>query len=276
MGVITALNSPKPPPGGPGRVALEGAGPGDPDLLTVKAARLIGAADVVFYDRLVGPGVLALIRSGARRVYVGKVKGAHAVPQGDIQDRLIAAARTGAFVVRLKGGDPSLFARGGEELDALAAAGVPVDIVPGITAAQASAAAAGFSLTHRDCAQAVSFVTGHARTGAAPDLDWAALARPNHTLVVYMGVSTAGEIAAALIAAGRAPDTPVAVVENASRADERVLTTALNGLAELVGCAAIDGPALLIIGEPAAKARSKAAAQIVTGASAPRLKEVAA
>ncbi len=238
-----------------GSVALVGAGPGDPDLLTVKAARLIGAADVILADRLVGDGVLALARADASIVSVGKSKGEHSVPQGEIHARMIVAARAGKRVVRLKGGDPFIFGRGGEEVEALRAAGVEVDVVPGISAALGVAASVQIPLTHRDVAQAVTFVTGHAKLGQTPDLDWDALARGNQTVVVYMGVGTAGTIAARLIAAGREPATPVAVIENGTRAEEIRAFGVLDALSEIIVRAGIQGPALLVIGEVVRVAR---------------------
>jgi uroporphyrin-III C-methyltransferase/precorrin-2 dehydrogenase/sirohydrochlorin ferrochelatase len=230
-----------------GSVALVGAGPGDPDLLTVKASRLIGAADVIFADRLVGDGVLALAR--AEIVYVGKSKGEHSVPQGEIHARMVAAARA------VKGGDPFIFGRGGEEVEALRDAGVEVDVVPGISAALGVAASAQIPLTHRDVAQAVTFVTGHARLGETPDLDWDALARGNQTVVVYMGVGTAGTIAARLIGAGREAATPVAVIENGTRPAEIRAFGVLGELSEIIVRAGIQGPALLVIGEVVKVAR---------------------
>jgi uroporphyrin-III C-methyltransferase len=181
---------------------------------------IFGAADVIFADRLVGDGVLALARADASIVSVGKSKGEHSVPQGEIHARMIAAARAGTRVVRLKGGDPFIFGRGGEEVEALRDAGVEVDVVPGISAALGVAASAQIPLTHRDVAQAVTFVTGHAKLGETPDLDWDALARGNQTVVVYMGVGTAATIAARLIGAGRESATPVAVIENGTRPAE--------------------------------------------------------
>ena len=244
-------------PGRMGRVALVGAGPGDPELLTVKAVRFLARADVVVHDRLVSDGVLALIPSGARRLYVGKRRSQHSVPQAEVDALLVALAREGLEVVRLKGGDPFVFGRGGEELLACRAAGVPCEVVPGITAAQAASALAGAPLTHRRLAQAVTLVTGHAAPDGEgawtePNLDWDALARTNQTLCVYMGVATAPALAARLIAAGRSASTPALVVENASLPEERrVLTT----LAELgAACAGLDGPAVLLIGETAAMA----------------------
>lgn len=237
-----------------GVVHIVGAGPGDPDLLTLRALRLIQDADVILYDRLVGEGVLALARRDALRLYVGKAKAAHAVPQEEIEDRLIAYAREGKNVVRLKGGDPFIFGRGGEELEAVKAAGIPVYVTPGITAALGCAAAAGLPLTHRDAAQALTFVTGHAKGDAEPDLDWAALARLGHTLVVYMGVGKAALIAQRLIENGRAASTPAAVIENGTRPDQKILKGPLSDLARLVRDGDVEGPALLVIGEVAAKA----------------------
>jgi uroporphyrin-III C-methyltransferase len=239
-----------------GKVWLVGAGPGDPDLLTVKALRLLQSADVVVHDRLTPPELLTLARPGARLIDVGKRKSRHTLPQDDINQLLAALALQGLRVVRLKGGDPFVFGRGGEELLALREAGVEAEVVPGVTAALAAAAGAGVPLTHRGLAQAVTFVTGHAavKDGEAgePDLDWPVLSRPNHTLVVYMGVTTAALLAQRLIDAGRHASTPVLIVENASRADERRVLTRL---AELPKAAAgLDGPALLVIGEVAALA----------------------
>ena len=241
----------------PGVVHLVGAGPGDPDLLTVKALRLLQGADVVVHDRLAPPEILALARADARLIDVGKRKSRHTLPQDDINQLLVALAREGLDVVRLKGGDPFLFGRGGEELQALRAAGVQAHVVPGVTAALAAAAGAGAPLTHRGLAQAVTFVTGHAAPGpdgepAEPELDWTALAHRNHTVAVYMGLTTAPAIAARLIAAGRAAATPVLIVENASRAQERRVLTTLGQLPKAVS--GLDGPALLVIGEVAALA----------------------
>ena len=251
-----------------GHVVLVGAGPGDPDLLTVRAVRELAAADVVFADRLVGRGVLDLIPATAEIVHVGKSKGEHSVPQDEIHRRMIASAKAGKRVVRLKGGDPFIFGRGGEEVEALREAGVVVEVVPGISSALGAAASMQIPLTHRDAAQSVTFVTGHAALGKEPDLDWAALARPNQTVVVFMGVGTAGMIAARLIAAGRAPSTPIAIVENATRANAISVFGSLDRAAELIQTSGINGPALLIIGEvvsvakgaSGAKAEGKAAA----------------
>ncbi len=243
-----------------GHVALVGAGPGDPDLLTIRAGRLLEQAEVVFVDRLVGQGVMELIPASTEMVHVGKSKGEHSVPQDEIHRRMIAAAKAGKRVVRLKGGDPFIFGRGGEELEALRAAGIEVEIVPGISSALGCAAAAQIPLTHRDLAQAVTFVAGHAALGKEPDLDWNALARPNQTVVVFMGVGTAGTIAARLIAAGRDPETPVAVIENGTRKNEISAFGVLGDVADVISATGINGPALLIIGEVVSLApRSQAA-----------------
>ncbi|MDX2235930.1 MAG: siroheme synthase CysG [Hyphomonadaceae bacterium] len=240
-----------------GVVHLVGAGPGDPDLLTIKALRALQDADIIFHDKLVDPRVLDLGRRDAERVFVGKARGDHAVPQREIEARMIAAARKGLRVVRLKGGDPFVFGRGGEELEALKAAGVETHVVPGITAALGVAAEAQIPLTHRDHAQAVTFVTGHARAGG-PGPDWTALAQERCTLVVYMGVDTAAQTSAALIAAGRDPATPVAVIENGTAPTMKRADGLLRDLAHLIAQAGIVGPALLIIGEVAG-ARAAAA-----------------
>lgn len=239
----------------PGHVVLVGAGPGDPDLLTVRAAREIAAAEIVFADRLVGEGIMELIPASAEIVHVGKSKGEHSVPQDEIHRRMIEAAKAGKRVVRLKGGDPFIFGRGGEEVEALREAGVNVEVVPGISSALGAAASIQAPLTHRDAAQSVTFVTGHAALGKEPDLDWTALARPNQTVVVFMGVGTAGMIAARLIAAGRGPSTPVAIVENATRVNEIAVFGSLDRAAELIQSAGITGPALLVIGEVMAVAK---------------------
>ena len=242
-------------PGNAGRVGevfLVGAGPGDPELLTVKALRLLREAEVVLHDRLTPQPILDLAGPDARLIDVGKRKSRHTLPQDDINKLLVALALDGLKVVRLKGGDPFLFGRGGEELEACRAAGVPCTVVPGVSAGLAAGAASGAPLTHRGMAQAVTFVTGHAASGGEPDLDWASLAKSNHTVVVYMGLSTAGTIAARLIAAGRNGSTPVAVVEGASLESERRIKTTLRDLSQAV--AGLDGPAILIIGEVAALA----------------------
>lgn len=235
-----------------GIVHIVGAGPGDPELLTLKALRLIQEADIVYYDRLVSAEILTLIRRDADRVPVGKSKGDHSVPQETIHEWLIASAREGKRVVRLKGGDPFIFGRGGEEREAVRSAGVAVTVVPGISSALGCAANAGLPLTHRDHAHSLTFVTGHAKDGGVPDLDWSALARPAQTVVVFMGVGTSGAIAENLIQAGRAPSTPVAIIENGTRDNEIRVFGTLSELPHLIQRAGIKGPALLVIGEVAA------------------------
>jgi uroporphyrin-III C-methyltransferase len=235
-----------------GVVWLVGAGPGDPDLLTVKALRLIGQADVIVHDGLVPEEILSLAAPSARRIDVAKRKSRHTLPQEEINRLLVAFAREGLTVVRLKGGDPFVFGRGGEELEACRAAEVECHVVPGVTAVLAACAGAGAPLTHRGLAQSATIVTGHGAAGEAPDLDWAALARPNHTVAIYMGLTTAAAMSARLTAAGRDGATPVLIVVDASRAGEqRVKTT----LAQLAGAAqGLSGPALLIVGEAMALA----------------------
>ena len=243
-----------------GAVWLVGAGPGDPDLMTVKAQKVLRSADVVIHDGLVSAEILGMIPARAKAISVAKRKSRHTLAQADIEALLIALARQGLAVVRLKGGDPTLFGRGGEELAACRAAGIECHIVPGVTAALAAAAGAGAPLTMRGAAQAVTFVTGHAASGQAPDLDWEALARPNQTVVVYMGLSTAGAIAERLMAAGRDAATPALIVENASLATERAIPTTLGGLGE--AAAGLDGPALLMIGEAMAMAAVSAVSAV--------------
>lgn len=238
----------------PGAVWLVGAGPGDPELLTLKALKALERADVLVHDGLVSDEILALAPRAARRISVAKRKSRHSYSQEEINRMLVAFAQEGLEVVRLKGGDPFIFGRGGEELESCREAGVECHVVPGVTAALAAGASAGAPLTHRGSAQAVTFVTGHAAKGGEPDLDWAGLARPNHTVVIYMGLSMATPIAARLMAAGRDPATPALIVENASRADERRVVTTLSGLAE--AAQALAGPALLIVGEAMALARA--------------------
>lgn len=232
----------------PGEVWLVGAGPGDPNLLTRKAEKLIMAADIVFYDALVGPGVLDLIPAGVARINVGKRSGRHSKDQTSINDLLVKAALRGQRVVRLKGGDPSIFGRSAEEMAELAAHDIPVSICPGITAASAAAASAGISLTLRGMARKLTFLTAHARAGEELELDWQALADPEATLAIYMGKAVSGEISRALIAHGLAKDTPALVVENASLPNQRLVRTRLD-LLELAAAPVItDGPAILLIG----------------------------
>jgi uroporphyrin-III C-methyltransferase len=254
-----------------GVVWLVGAGPGDPDLLTVRALKVVQSADIIVHDGLVSEAILALAPARTRLVDVAKRRSRHSYAQEDINRMVIAFALEGLTVVRLKGGDPFIFGRGGEELQACRAAGVDCYVVPGVTAALAAGASAGAPLTHRGAAQAVTFVTGHAKAGEAPDLDWPALARPNQTVVVYMGLATAPAIAARLIAAGRAQSTPAVVVENASLGSERRVVTTLGGLGE--ASEALSGPAILIVGE--AMAMAKASLPPLEDASAKLGREVA-
>jgi uroporphyrin-III C-methyltransferase len=237
-----------------GVVWLVGAGPGDPDLLTVRALDVIRQADVIVHDGLVSQAIVGLAPASARRIGVAKRKSRHSYPQEEISRMLAAFALEGLTVVRLKGGDPFIFGRGGEELEACRAAGVECRVIPGVTAALAAGAAAGAPLTHRGAAQAVTFVTGHAKAGEAPDLDWPALARPNQTVVIYMGLSNAAVIARRLIGAGRAASTPCLFVENASLESERRVVTLLDSVGE--AAAGLSGPAILIVGEAMALARA--------------------
>ncbi len=236
----------------PGKVWLVGAGPGDPDLLTLRAARLIMNAKIIVHDGLVDPAILAMARPGAQLVSVAKRRSRHTMPQDAINALLIAEALAGHDVLRLKGGDPFVFGRGGEEAEACRAAGVPVEVVPGISAALGAAAAAQIPLTHRNSASIVSFVAGQCK--GLTEQDWSGLAGKGRSLVIYMGVATAEAIAEKLIADGLAPATPVAVIENATRAGMRVLRAPLAGLAELVARQRVKSPAVIIVGEVAGEA----------------------
>jgi uroporphyrin-III C-methyltransferase / precorrin-2 dehydrogenase / sirohydrochlorin ferrochelatase len=249
-----------------GMVFIVGAGPGNPDLLTLRALRLMQEADVIVYDRLVSAAILEYARRDADHINVGKAKGAHAVSQDAINAILVREARAGRRVVRLKGGDPFIFGRGGEERDFLMRAGISVEIVPGITAATGCAAAAGIPLTHRDHAHAMTVVTGHGRDGE-PDVDWAALARLRQTLVVYMGGSTAGRIASRLTAHGMDPATPVAVIANGTRREQAVRVGPLSRLGSLAASLDHGAPAVLVIGEVARKADAWAAADALRAAA---------
>jgi len=244
---ITGPNSRGNAVSAPGVVHLVGAGPGDPELLTVKAARLIRDAEVIVHDRLVSPEIIDRARRDAIRIDVGKTAGHHPVSQARICEILIEQAQLGRRVVRLKGGDSFIFGRGGEEAEAVRAAGIDVQVTPGVSAALAAGANAQIPLTHRDAAQAVTFVTGRPKTGG-PGLDYAALAAVTHTLVVYMGVATAATLSRRLIEAGRPAATPVAVVENASLAAERTVFTTLDDLAAALSRHAVTGPAAIVIG----------------------------
>jgi len=233
----------------PGEVWLVGAGPGVPELLTRKAERLLREASVVFYDALVGEGILDLAARDARRIYVGKRSGRHSKDQGSIDRLIVEAALAGERVVRLKGGDPSIFGRSTEELEACRLAGVPVRVCPGVTAASAAAAGLGASLTLRGKARKLVFLTAHTRADDRLDIDWRTVADPDATLAVYMGKSSAEALAAGLMKAGLPGSTPVALVEDASLPTERRFATRLDLLALSAKTALGDGPALLLIGE---------------------------
>jgi uroporphyrin-III C-methyltransferase/precorrin-2 dehydrogenase/sirohydrochlorin ferrochelatase len=241
----------------PGSVVLVGAGPGDPGLLTLRALRALNEADVILHDRLVSPEVLELARRDAERIEVGKQAGNHRTTQDGIHALLLEHARAGKRVVRLKGGDPFVFGRGGEELEFLRAHDIPYEVVPGITAAVACAAYAGVPLTHRDHAQSVRFVTAHCQS-SLDTLDWVALAQERQTLAVYMGVGELDALQTQLIQHGRAASTPFALIENGSRAGQRVVTGTLAQLAECAAVHTVHSPALLILGEVAALATSLA------------------
>jgi uroporphyrin-III C-methyltransferase len=241
-----------------GTIYLVGAGPGPVDLLTLRAARLISEARVIVHDGLIGPDILSLTRPDARLISVAKQRARHTMPQEAINALLVREALSGNDVVRLKGGDPFIFGRGGEEAEAARAAGVPVEVVPGISAANGAAAASGIALTHRDAASIVSFVAGQCK-GLA-EQDWSGLAGKGRTLVIYMGVSTAAQIAEKLMADGLTPDVPVAVIENAARPEMRVLRGLLAGLPDLVEREAVKSPALIIIGEVTARDNAALAA----------------
>jgi uroporphyrinogen III methyltransferase / synthase len=238
----------------PGVVYLVGAGPGDPGLMTARSLELIAAADTIFHDRLIPPGALDGARADAELVYVGKAPGRPSVPQDEIGERLIEAARAGRSVVRLKGGDPFVFGRGGEEGEALREAGIEFEVVPGVTAGVAASAYAGIPVTHRDDASAVAFVTGHEDPEKAETaLDWEALARFPGTLVFYMGVKRLGDNARALIEAGRDPEEPAAAVERGTMEGQRTVVATLRTLAEAVKLEGIGAPALIVVGPVVAR-----------------------
>jgi uroporphyrin-III C-methyltransferase len=236
-------------PGSPAPVYLVGAGPGDPELLTLKAQRLLGEADVVVYDRLVAPAVLEMVPKGTSRIYVGKAPKCHRMVQEEINGLLVKLARAGRAVVRLKGGDPYVFGRGSEEAAFLMQHGIPVEVVPGVTAASGCAAAAGIPLTHRGLATGVRFVTGHRDGGRDLNLNWRSLADPDTTLVIYMGVSTLEQISRQLTAAGLPGETPAVAVAQGTTPDQRVCVGTLGNLAGRVRDTGLTAPALVIVGQ---------------------------
>ena len=242
-----------------GRAALVGAGPGDPDLLTLRAVKAIQSADVVVFDALIDPSILDMAPASARRIDVGKRCGRHAMQQSAINKLIVREALSGAHVVRLKGGDPFVFGRGGEELDSLRLAGVPVEVIPGVTAACAAAASLQIPLTHRDVARSVHFVTGHGSDGTVPGHDWTALARCGGTIAAYMAGRTLAVVAERLMAAGMAGSTPAVAVENASRAGERRIFGMLAELPVLLATAGFSGPTLVLIGAVVGLAQEAAA-----------------
>ncbi len=245
-----------------GTVHLVGAGPGAADLLTLRALRTIESADVVVYDRLICKDILDLAPAAAPRLDVGKRSGDHPVPQDQINKLLARLAQRYRKVVRLKGGDPLMFGRGGEEIDHLARAGIPFEIVPGVTSAQGAAAALGIPLTHRDCANGLRFVSGHRREDGALDLDWAGLADPTTTLAIYMGLAKIDEIAAALIAHGRDPLTPAAAVTNATRDEQRAAYGTLHDIGARAREMGFEAPVLFLVGEAVDAAPSRRASSV--------------
>ena len=230
-----------------GKVHLVGAGPGNPDLLTLGALKALQQADVVVYDHLVGDAILDLVPRHAHRIYAGKEAANHSMRQEDINQLLVRLARHGKRVVRLKGGDPFIFGRGGEELEVLARAGIPFEVVPGVTAASGVSCYAGIPLTHRDHAQACVFVTGHLKDGTV-NLDWPALARPRQTVVIYMGLAALAEICRRLAAHGLPESTPAAVVEQGTTTHQRVVAGTLSTLPARAAESALQPPCLIIVG----------------------------
>lgn len=244
----SATSSPLRPGAQPGWVYLVGAGPGDPELLTLRALRLLAEADAVVYDNLIGPSLLALAHPAAERIYVGKKRADHSLPQPEIGERLVDLARAGRRVVRLKGGDPYIFGRGGEEAEALVEGGISFEVVPGITAASGVGAYSGIPLTHRAFAQSVVFTSAYLKDGAL-DLDWPGLTRPTQTVVFYMGLSRLQELCDALVAHGLPPERPAAVVVSATLTAQRVVTGTLATLPARVAEAGLNPPALIVVGE---------------------------
>ena len=233
-----------------GKVYLVGAGPGDPGLLTLKGKTLLECADVVVYDALISPAILAMINPHAKQIHAGKRRGQHSLPQAEINQLLIREAQTHAVVVRLKGGDPFVFGRGGEEMQDLLAANVPVEIIPGITSGIAAPAYAGIPLTHRDCSSSVTFVTGHEQSGKyRPSVNWDAIAQASETLVIYMGVHNLPNIVGKLLAAGRSPETPIALIRWGTRPEQSELSGTLSTIIAILTAAEFTAPAIAIIGD---------------------------
>lgn len=247
-GLIAGFSGPA-PSGRLGRVTLIGAGPGDPDLLTLKAYRALQSAGVVLYDHLVSQDILRFLPNTAERIYVGKESSHHSMPQERIGETLVFLAKSGRDVVRLKGGDGYIFGRGGEEAQVLSQARVPFDVIPGITSAQGAAASTGIPLTHRDHARALIFATGHLRENKQVDLDWDMLARPQQTVVIYMGIGTLPIISQQLMMHGLAPTTPAALIERATTPAERCVVGTIKTLPNIAITEAIKPPALIVIGE---------------------------
>jgi uroporphyrin-III C-methyltransferase len=231
-----------------GTVYLVGAGPGDPELLTLRALRIIGDADILVYDQLVSDAILALVNPAAERIYAGKQRGNHAVPQDDLNQLLVKLARTHKRIVRLKGGDPYTFGRGGEEVETLRENGIPFEVVPGVTAAAGVAAYAGIPLTHRNYAQACVFVTGHLKDGSM-NLDWPGLARRRQTVIIYMGLHGLSYLCEQLIAHGLPTDWPAAIVQQGTTPNQRTVTGTLTTLPALAESAGLKAPTLIIVGE---------------------------
>ncbi|MBE0614692.1 MAG: uroporphyrinogen-III C-methyltransferase [Burkholderiales bacterium] len=232
----------------PGMVYLVGAGPGDPELLTLRAAKLLNEAEVIVYDHLVSAPILEMGNSGAQRIYAGKERGNHTLVQSDLNQLLVRLAREGKRVIRLKGGDPFIFGRGGEEVEALAAAGIAFEVVPGITAACGVAAYAGIPLTHRDHANSCLFVAGHLKDGSI-DLDWDFLARPGRTLVVYMGLLGLSTLCGKLVAHGVPETTPAAIIQHGTTSSQKTVAGTLATLPQLAQSARLAPPTLIIIGD---------------------------
>ena len=231
-----------------GAVVLVGAGPGDPELMTIKGVRALEQADVVVYDRLVNPELLRYTQASCEKIYVGKRKDVHSLPQEKICELLVSLAQSGKQVVRLKGGDPFVFGRGGEELDVLEAAGIPWQVVPGITAATGCAAATGIPLTHRDCAHALTFITAHRKNGEL-NINWDLALQQDQTVVFYMGLSVLDDIVDGLVSRGKDPRTPIAVIANGSTPDQQIVAGSLATIRTAMAEVTLPSPALIVMGD---------------------------